>query len=150
MSIQPKQVLRRIIEQVDLSDWPSLESKVHSSSDGVEWIRVIATPSHERYATPIHFWVHALRDDLTARERREDFVHSAGNALCLNQSLEDWHREIADEHLPCRSPGPTDLIYRMLASDCRRSSVAIAGDWLIAHFWNHGSGQSWRRKGLQR
>ncbi len=149
MSIQPNRVLTRIIEQVDQSDWPSLRSKVHSSTDGAEWIRVIATPSHQRYATPIHFWVHALREDLTARERREDLVGSAGHALCRNQSLEDWRAEIAEELLPCESPGPAARIYRMLASDCRRSSVATAGDWLIAHFWSHGSGESWRREGRQ-
>ena len=54
MSIQANRVLARVIEQVDQSEWPLLRSKVQSSIDGAEWIRVIATPYHGRYATPIH------------------------------------------------------------------------------------------------
>jgi hypothetical protein len=33
----------------------------------------------------------------------------------------------------------------MLESACRRSSVIEGGEWLLAHFWGHGRGESWRR-----
>jgi hypothetical protein len=37
----------------------------------------------------------------------------------------------------------------MLESDCRRSSVVESGDWLVAHFWGHGPGPSWRREAIR-
>ena len=42
--------------------------------------------------------------------------------------------------------GPTVEIYRMLDSDCRRSSVVADETSMMSHFWGHGSRSSWRRR----
>lgn len=147
MSIQPIRVLARIVEQVDRSDWPILESKIQGSPDGSEWIRVFSTTRHERYATPIHFWVHALRDELALRGRRQDLVGTAGQALCETQPVEEWRAELSADLIACRSFDLEPTVYRMQASACRRSSVAMSRDCWIAHFWEHGFRASWRCAG---
>jgi hypothetical protein len=40
---------------------------------------------------------------------------------------------------------PRGEVHTMLESECRRSSVLDAGDFLAADFWGHGAGWSWRR-----
>ena len=147
MNIQPNRILARIIEEVERSDWPPLDSRTISSSNRGEWFRYFTAPTQRRYSTPFHFWVHALRDDLHACARGEDLMGMAGYALCQNQSLEDWRSDIG-ENLPI-DPGfeSEARIYRMQASECRRSSVASNRDRLFAHFWGHGAGESWRREG---
>jgi hypothetical protein len=147
MSIQPNRVLARIIEQVEKSDWPALESDLRSSPDGREWMRCFNEPSHSRYATPFHFWVHALRDDLAARSRVDDLLGVAGYALCRNQSFAEWRVEVGSDTFLGISAESDATIYEMQASECRRSSVALIGDRLLAHFWEHGCGESWRRRG---
>jgi hypothetical protein len=147
MSIHPNRVLARIVEQVEHSDWPPLTAEVHYLAGGEERISLFDEPVQERYATPFHFWVHALRDDLAARDRVADLVHVAGYALCQAQSLDDWQREL-DEVWPVgEAPIRCEAIYRMQADECRRSSVALLGDRLVAHFWGHGFETSWRRRG---
>lgn len=155
MSIQPNRILARIVEQVDRSDWPELEVGVFCSPGAGELLRLYAARSSERYATAIHFWVHALRDELASRGRRADLVGAAGQALCRSQPLPEWRRELATSLAPAR---PASLpwravldrasragrAYRMLESACRRSSVMEDGEWLVAHFWGHGLGESWR------
>jgi hypothetical protein len=147
MSIQPNRVLARIIEQVERSDWPALEFELRSSPDGREWMRCFDEPMHPRYATPFHFWVHALRDDLAARSRGEDLMGVAGYALCQNQSLADWRAKVGTSTFLGVVSESDATIYEMQASECRRSSVALIGDRLLAHFWEHGFRESWRRKG---
>jgi hypothetical protein len=148
MSIQPNRVLARIVEQVDASDWPSLESRIVVSTNQSGWFRIYTEQVHPRYATPIHFWVHALREELTARAQREDLVGAGGRALCRPQSPEDWRAELAGARLPGEIDAQT-TIHRMLESDCRRSSVAWIGEWMIAHFWGHGPAESWRQRVLE-
>jgi len=157
MSIQPNRVIARIIEQVDASDWPTLPSRVFVTAAGDETIRFYWVAAHPRYATRIHFWVHALRDELASRGRRGDLILAAGHALCRNQSTSDWLMELAE--LDLREGGSiverlalsaaleasrAPQAYRMLESACRRSTVVDLGGALMAHFWGHGSGESWR------
>jgi hypothetical protein len=164
MSIQPNRVLERIVEQVDRSGWPRLEARtiVRGDGDGEDGglLRFYLHRTEPRYATPVHFWVHALREDLAARAQRGTLVGAAGRALCRRQSLRDWRREVAavtagaadDALLDCArgcSVGSEAQAWRMLESDCRRSSVVAGGGWLVAHFWGHGAGESWRVKGLR-
>lgn len=158
MSIQPNRVIHRIIDQVDRSDWPPLASRVFSSLGGGEIIRFYSVPNHERYATPLHFWVHALREELQATDHREDLVSAACHALGQNQSLADWLKELSefsleDGRTATQALGLSEAtlardslqVYRMLDSVCRRSSVVSGSDRLMAHFWGHGSSASWRR-----
>jgi hypothetical protein len=158
MSIQPNRVIHRIVAQVDESDWPSLPCRVLSSPSGGEMIRLYETTARERYATPLHFWVHALRDELAATERRDDLIGAAGHAMCLAQPLGEWLDEIGSFSPQAGAKGVSRLregvmedrsvnvrVYRMLASECRRSSVFDDQDAFVAHFWGHGSHASWRR-----
>ena len=159
MSIQPNRVIQRIIEQVDQSDWPALEGEVVCSVANGNFLRFYRSPHHERYATPLHFWVHALREELRATEHREDLVGIACHALGHKQSLEDWLSELSalgvDEGWNAIDAlglsawvdaGPSVEIYRMLDSDCRRSSVVADASSMMSHFWGHGSRASWRRR----
>ena len=159
MSIQPNRVINRIIEQVDRSDWPSLTSSVLTSESGGESIRFYRVPQHERYATSLHFWVHALREELAATGQRHHLVGAACHAMGKGQSRSEWLSELEafiavgglnavglfelhefeDESRPVE-------IYRMFESVCRRSSVASDGRTLMAHFWGHGSPITWRRR----
>ena len=149
MSIQPNRVIARIVEQVDRSDWPPLVSRLHPVEDEAGWIRLYAVRDAARYATSLHFWVHALREDLAALGRREDLVAAASAALGQRQSPEDWRAELGGVSRPCVAPDARASIHRMLESVCRRSSVAVIHGWLIAHFRVHGGGASWRRAGLR-
>ena len=105
-----------------------------------------------RYATEFHFWVHALRDDLAARSRLDDLEGAAGYALCRPQDFDAWRAEVgalgAFASVGTSVAGDA-TIYRMQGSECRRSSVASFGGRLRAHFWGHGSGESWRRRGIR-
>lgn len=166
MSIQPNRVIARIIEQVDGSDWPALETRWVVNGDGPESIRLYWAKADPRYATPLHFWVHALREELSTRDRRSDLVGAAGHALCWNQSTSDWWEELeafagADEGagdeisgpdwaaIRALGQGPRSHAHRMLESGCRRSSVVGDDDWWFAHFWGHGSHRSWAREALR-
>jgi hypothetical protein len=159
MSIQPNRVIHRIIDQVDRSDWPPLVSRVICANEPGEFVRVYRVPTHERYATPLHFWMHALREELTATERREDLVAAAGHALCRRQSVSDWTAEMSALGLESNGgaadglilgnlpePGHATQVYRMLESVCRRSSVFADRKSLMAHFWGHGNQASWKRR----
>lgn len=150
MSIQPHRVLSRIVEQVDRCDWPPLETAVFSGSferDAVEAeIRVYVSPRNDRYASPFHFWVHALREELTARGRREDLVGAAGHGLCLQQTESSWRQELGPA-CPLPEGESALLIYRMLESSCRRSSMAETKAGWFAHFWGHGGQPTWRVPG---
>jgi len=158
MSIQPNRVIQRIIEQVDQSDWPALEGRVVCSAPSGEFLRLYRSPRHERYATPLHFWVHTLREELRATEHREDLAAVACHALGRKQSLADWLSELAGLRVAggrnavealglaaWADAGPSVEIYRMLDSDCRRSSVVADASSMMSHFWGHGSRSSWRR-----
>jgi hypothetical protein len=147
MSIQPNRVLARIIEQVEQSDWLRLTARVVARGESGEWIRLFDEPRSERYATPFHFWVHALRDDLAARGRVEDLVPVAGHALCRTQSVDGWRAELAGVWPEAEGSRTAQTIYLMQANECRRSSVALYPDRLITHFWGHGCEASWRRRG---
>ena len=159
MSIQPNRVIQRIIEQVDQSDWPALEGQLVCAPSTGEFLRLYRSPHHERYATPLHFWVHALREELQATGHRQDLVGVACHALGRKQSLADWLDELAGLRAPAgqnavdvlglsawAGAGPSIEVYRMLDSDCRRSSVATDGASMMSHFWGHGSTSSWRRR----
>lgn len=166
MSIQPNRVIHRIVDQVDRSDWPPLTSRLLCSPETGESLRFFQAPRDARYATPLHFWVHCLRDELSATDRREDLVGAAGHALCWSQSLSEWLAELARLRvgdattgvealglgaLDRADPGSTEgavEVYRMLESPCRRSSVVCRTDLMMAHFWGHGSGSSWRKAAL--
>jgi hypothetical protein len=164
MSIQPNRVLERIVDQVDRSGWPCLEARTIAGGvgDGEEsgLLRLYFQRAEPRYATPMHFWVHALREDLAARAQRATLVGAAGHALCRRQSLCEWQREVAtmmagatdDSLLDCVREwgmGGEVQAWRMLESDCRRSSVVAGDGWLVAHFWGHGAGESWWVEGLR-
>ena len=154
MSIQPNRVIARIIEQVDRADWPTLRSRVHLGAD--EWVRIYHSPALPRYATALHFWVHALRDELAAVGRRRDLVGAAGHALCRAESIEGWLADLESQGA-IGSGGEADGLRRevadtkdaqlhlMLESPCRRSSVLDLRDAFVADFRNHGGGPSWRR-----
>lgn len=152
MSIQPNRVVGRIIEQVEKSNWPRLESKVHFSKDRGDWTRSFNEPVQSRYATIFHFWVHALRDDLAACSRVADLEGAAGYALCRGQSFSDWKEEICSYEMFTETSLSEDhdvTIYRMQGSECRKSSVALIDGRLLAHFWTHGFGASWRREAVR-
>ena len=152
MSIQPNRVVARIIEQVEKSDWPRLESQIHVSKDGRNWTRSFDEPVHSRYATIFHFWVHAFREDLAARSRLEDLEGAAGYALCRGQSFSDWRAEVCSYEIfadASADSGRDVTIYRMQGSECRKSSVALIDGRLLAHFWSHGFGPSWRREAIR-
>ena len=158
MSIQPNRVVARIIHQVDQSDWPRLDSRVFASGEGDRWLRIFRAKADARYATPIHFWVHALRDELAATGRRVDLVGAAGHALCRKVSVGDWVGALrgAEPTLPASAGEDVAQIargvaggrrtgaYLMLESECRRSSVVEGDGFFVADFWGHGAGSSWR------
>lgn len=156
MSIQPNRVIAKIIHQVDQADWPPLRAEVYSSARLGDWLRLYRAPAADRYATPLHFWTHALRDELAATGRREDLVGAAGHALCQARPIDGWLGDLeANEAL--RTAGvaealrreiedaPAAALHRMLESSCRRSSVLDLRTGFIADFWGHGAGPSWRR-----
>ncbi len=157
MSIQPNRVIAKIIHQVDQSDWPPLRSEVFAEGDGGEWLRVYRAPADPRHATAIHFWVHALRDELAATGRREDLVGAAGHALCRRRSARDWldaldanarfreAKTAAEIRTSLADEGDAELHW-MLESECRRSSVLDLRTGFVADFWGHGGGPSWRRR----
>lgn len=147
MSIQPNRVLARIVEQVEQSDWPRLSARIVSCPGGGEWIRLFDEPLDARYATPFHFWVHALRDDLAARGRAEDLAPVAGHALCQTQSIEEWQSDLMGAWTDADRSITAESVYLMQSGECRRSSVALCPDRLIAHFWGHGGEASWRQGG---
>lgn len=157
MSIQPNRVIARIIEQVDRSDWPPLVSRVHPLSDGDEWLRLYQEPAHPRYATALHFWVHALREELRATGRRMDLVGAAGHALCRARGVADWAAELDRNASWALSEDRTELanriasardlqLHHMLDSSCRQSSVLDLRSVFVADFRGHGGGPSWRRQ----
>ena len=159
MSIQPSRVIDRIVRQVDASGWPPLPVRTLVAKD--ETLLLFSAPADPlRHATPIHFWVHALRDELAARGRRGDLVGAAVHASGRNQSVSAWLEEL-DALALAEGPRPVDLLglrslgesgsrpveaYRMLESECRRSSVVGDGQRWWAHFWGHGSAPSWRQR----
>ena len=158
MSIQPNRVINRIVQQVDASEWPRLTAEVYPCEVDGEWLRVYRAPADPCYATPLHFWAHALRDELSATGRREDFLGAAGHALCHSKSISTWHAELkvlwshpefsgaaAYEPERLEAPGRAPQVFCMLASECRRSSVLASGEAFFADFWGHGAGPSWRR-----
>lgn len=161
MSIQPNRIVNRIIQQVNQSDWPRLTARVFSNPATGEWVRLYREDAHPRYATAIHFWVHALREELEALGRGEDLIGAAGHALCRARTLEDWTNEIETfgvgpevfrapvldrSAIPGRADDPREIqVHRMLESECRRSSVVDARTFFVADFWGHGAGASWRR-----
>jgi len=143
--------------QVDQSDWPRLASEVYPAGNEGEHIRVYRAEAHTRYATPLHFWAHALRDELSATSRREDFLGAAGHALCRGRSVEDWHAGLAElfgraDFADAEAYAPASLlasdrvpeVYLMLESECRRSSVLATRDGFMADFWGHGGVPTWR------
>ncbi len=157
MSIQPNRVVARIVDQVDQSDWPRLESSVVTFRSDDRWLRLIVAPRGVGHATAIHFWVHALRDELATIGRRVDLVGAAGQALCRKRPLENWLEGLREAHASAISGGavlaslirrvealPRAELHVMLESECRLSSVLDAGDFLAVEFWGHGSGVSWK------
>ncbi len=157
MSIQPNRVVARIVDQVDRSDWPRLESRVVSLADDDRWLRLIVAPRGPGHATAIHFWVHALRDELSAIGRRVDLVGAAGHALGRKRTLEAWLEALRDAEARAISGGEAVSallrrveglaraeVHTMLDGTCRQSSVLDAGGFLAVDFWGHGAGWSWR------
>ena len=150
-------MIAKIIHQVDAADWAPLRAEVFFDDARGEWLRIYRAPAEAYHATAIHFWVHALRDELAATGRREDLVGAAGHALCRSRDVEAWLAEL-DENAAFRatssgdeiraavaSAGPVQL-HRMLESECRRSNVLDLGSEFVADFWSHGAGASWRRR----
>jgi len=168
MSIQPNRVIHRIIEQVDQSDWPTLPGELLLSAERGQALRIFRVPIHARYATPLHFWVHALREELAAVGRRQDLASIACHAQGQKIVAADWFEELRTVGFGGRDWGldpvdPAGLasalglgdseigpfsveVYRMLESPCRRSAVVAHEEWLMAHFWAHGGAPSWRRE----
>ena len=164
MSIQPNRIINRIVEQVDGSDWPPLRSRVYSNESQGEVLRIYRVPHEVRYATPLHFWLHALREELMATSHRSDFVGIAAHAMGHYRSFAAWAASDLEQDMktvpsfgadqldrfglaPVAPDQPDDRsAYVMLASECRRSSVVRGDDWWVATFWSHGAGPSWRRK----
>lgn len=146
MSIQPNRVLARIIDQVERSDWQPLDAEIRYSPDGSESLRCFSSPRTTRYATPFHFWVHALRDDLAARSKSGDLVGSAGYALCRRQSLASFRDRVSEVWKLEEVSEERATVYEMQANECRRSSVALIDDRLYAFFWQHGFDPSWRQR----
>lgn len=157
MSIQPNRVLARIVDQVDQSRWPRLASRVVTFAPEDRWLRLIVASRRPEHATAIHFWVHALRDELAFVGRREDLVGAAGQALCRKRPIGPWLDALHEMEARATSGGEavSDLIRRMrglpkverhvmLDSVCRRSSVLDAGDFFAVEFWGHGPGSSWQ------
>jgi hypothetical protein len=149
MSIHPNRVLWRIIDQVEKSDWPALDFETQVSIDREESVRIFRGLQSQRHATPFHFWVHALRDDLAARSRLCDLVGVAGYALSQKQTPAEWEAENGFDRLDGIGMADDAEIYRMQASVCRRSSVVSSGGRLWAHFWSHGLVETWRRAGVR-
>jgi len=159
MSLQPNRVINRIVMQVDQSDWPRLSSEVYPAANEGEFFRIYRAEAHPRYATPLHFWAHALRDELAATSRREDFLGAAGHALCRGRPVEIWHEGLAalfghPDLAQAEAYAPATLlaserapeVYLMLESECRRSSVLATKDGFMADFWGHGGAPTWRER----
>ena len=158
MSIQPHRVIHRIIDQVDRSDWPALHAAFSGAAADGGRLRLYRSPPSTRYATPIHFWAHALREDLRATGRRDDLVATAAHAICRERPVEGWLEELArvdsvsfpslrdfvgvDEGA---ADGQDGQVHHMLQSACRRSSVWASSRGFAADFWSHGPGPIWRR-----
>ena len=156
MSIQPNRVIAKIIHQVDQADWPPLRSEVFAEEGRDAWLRIYRAPAHPRYPTAIHFWVHALRDELAATGRRVDLVGAAGHALCRARSIEEWLETLDENECFRASPTRAEIrdaidetgkaeLHWMLESDTRRSSVLDLRTGFVADFWARGGGPSWRR-----
>lgn len=171
MSIQPVRVIGRMIDQVAGSDWPSLEGHFVASADGTGSYRFYRAPQLERYATPFHFWVHALREERASIGRGEDLVGAAGHAMCRGIALAEFIAQLdafpladgarATEILGLASVPATvrgantaaaarsgTMAYDMLESACRRSGLASYDGYLVAYFWGHGFVESWRSAGI--
>lgn len=157
MSIQPNRVIAKIIHQVDQADWPPLRSQVFAEEGCGEWIRIYRAPADARYATALHFWVHALRDELAATGRRADLVGAAGHALCRRRSAEDWLEALEGNGRFRAAKTSREIrasladsdgfeLHWMLESECRRSSVLDLRTGFVADFWGHGAGPSWGRR----
>ena len=121
-------------------------------------MRFYHAPAQARYPTPIHFWVHALRDELTAMGRREDLVGAAANALCRLRPFDEWRKELEEfdgevvEALLAEVGAAEDTddseesqVFRMLGGECRTSSVVDHRTGFVADFQGHGDGPTWRR-----
>ncbi|MFK7895575.1 MAG: hypothetical protein AB8G23_07045 [Myxococcota bacterium] len=170
MSIQPVRVIGRMIDQVDQSDWPRLEGRFVASADGGKAYRFYRSSHHARYATPFHFWVHALREERASVGRRSDLVGAAGAAMCRGVSLSDFLRELDSFALADGVEGreilglgsvPAEALamnvataardgivaYEMLGSECRRSGLASYGGEFMTYFVGHGFAESWRSQG---
>ena len=159
MSIQPHRVIHRIIEQVDRSDWPRLTPALSGAAAGGGRLRLYRAPISPHYATPIHFWVHALREDLRATGHHEDLVATAAHAICRERPVDGWLDELTGiesvagpaviDALERSAGSVTDSsaqVHRMLQSPCRRSSVWASSRGFAADFWSHGPGPVWRRR----
>jgi len=157
VSIQPNRVIAKIIHQVDQADWPPLRSEVFAESDRGEWVRIYRAPAETRYATAIHFWAHALRDELSATGRRDDLIGAAGHALCRRRGVDDWLGALEENDRFHESKTAVEIrasladaedaeLHWMLESGCRRSSVLDLRTGFVADFWGHGAGPSWRRR----
>ncbi len=172
MSIQPVRIIGRMIDQVAASDWPSLEGQFVDSEDGTGSYRFYRAPKLERYATPFHFWVHALREERVTIGRGEDLVGAAGHAMCRGIALAEFIAQLdafpladgarATEMLGLASVPATVLeastaiaarsgivAYDMLESVCRRSGLASYDGNLLAYFWGHGFVESWRSEAMR-
>lgn len=172
MSIQPVRVIGRMIDQVAGSDWPRLEGRFVDSADGMGSYRFYRVPQHARYATPFHFWVHAMREERASVGRGEDLVGAASHAMCRGIALAEFVAQLdgfplaadarATEILGLASVPATVLetdaasaarrgivAYEMLESACRRSGLASYDGALMAYFWGHGFAESWRSTGVR-
>jgi hypothetical protein len=172
MSIQPVRVIGRMIDQVDQSDWPPLAGRFVASADETGVYRFYVAPQVERYATPFHFWVHALREERASVGRREDLVGAAGHAMCRSMSLADFLTQLDGCEL-AEGANAREILglaaipdavvaenaaiaarrgivaYEMLDSACRRSGLARYGGHLMTYFWGHGFAESWRSGGVR-
>lgn len=172
MSIQPVRVIGRMIDQVAASDWPALKGRFAATVDGMSSYRFYRSPQLERYATPFHFWVHALREERAAVGRGEDLVGSAAHAMCRGIALAEFIAELdalvfsdgadAAEMLGLSSVPQAVLAadtansarngivaYTMLESPCRSSGLASYGGEVMAYFGGHGFVESWRSEGMK-
>lgn len=139
MSIANYSVVGRILGEV-METSPPLELTPSPQAETADEIfQILRTGCvHEApFATPFHFWAHALRALLEKRGRGDLFEPIATQALCRAEdgSAAQHALTALAERMGCEAAIPLASGYRMVDQDVMVSWVGEAAEEFVAFFW---------------
>ena len=140
MSIASQSVMGRILAEVQSRPGPpELGARERNRSEGQLFELRRSEVSHEPpFATPLHFWAHALHDLLVAEGRSDLFEALAAHGLCRveePEAIARGFRALAGRVGSDAEPLEVTSGYRMLDRDVVASWLAESDAGFSACFW---------------